>query len=693
MKISLNWLKEFVELDLTAEQLAEALTMTGLEVEGILPLAEGINGVIIAQIMAVKPHPAKEGLWLCQVSDGSRDYQVVCGAQNMTAGDKAILALTGARLAKGLRIKKGKFRGVLSEGMLCSEAELGLAEEAREIIILGREARLGEDPLSFYQLRDVILDITVTPNRPDCLSVLGVARELAAITGGKLNSPETKLSETLPRAQELVGVKVLDPSLCPRYSARIMTDVRLGPSPLKVKARLQAAGIRPINNLVDATNYVMLEMGQPLHAFDLDLLEGREIVVRRAGRELAFVTLDGQERQLTPEMLVICDRERPVAVAGVMGGHNTEVSAGTSNILLEAAHFDPVSIRRTSKRLKLSSEASIRFERGVDPEATVPALELACRMIQQAAGGKVLTGVVDCRALPAKQQKLKLRVSRARQVLGLDMSTSEVEKVFESLGLAPQAEGGDVEVTVPCYRFDLKEEIDLIEELARLIGYNRVPLARLRLHGLPGGGDVLERVFQRSRELLSSQGYLEAINYSFISPALAGPFLGNKDGLELVEVSNPLSQEQSVMRPSLIPGLIESARRNVNRDLIDLRFFELGKVFWLQPDQPAPKERWMVSALATGARAAKLWDPGNPKFDFHDLRGAMENLLEGLGIAEYRFQAGEVPYLNEERRAGFFVGDQLLGVLGEVHPEIVSGLGLEQPAYVFELCLEELVSL
>jgi phenylalanyl-tRNA synthetase beta chain len=438
----------------------------------------------------------------------------------------------------------------------------------------------------------------------------------------------------------------------------------------------------------------MMERGQPLHAFDLDLLVGREIVVRRAGADMEFVTLDGQPRRLTAEMLAICDGEMPVALGGVMGGHNSEVGAVTRNILLEAAHFDPVSIRRTSKSLKLSTEASIRFERGVDPEATIPALDRAAGMIQRAGGGNIQAGVVDCRESRLKQEKLSLRVSRASRLLGLDMSAAEVEKVLAGLGLPTEVGDDRVEVSVPSYRFDLKEEIDLVEEVARLIGYHKVPLAKLRLHGLPAGEKLLEQVFHKCRELLTSQGYLETINYSFIPPAQAAPFL--EQGSQLVEISNPLSQEQSVMRPSLIPGLLESARRNVNRDLTDIRFFELGKVFWLSPGETGPQEGWRIVALGTGQRADRFWSQkqGKPHmFDFHDIKGAAENLLEGMGITGCRVRPADTYYLHEGVRAELLVGDKPVGVLGRVHPDILGSLGglllALSDMYLFELDLEE----
>lgn len=693
MKISLNWLKEFVPVDLPVAELAEALTMVGLEVEQAYPFADQIKGVVTARIIAIAPHPSKEDLSVCQVTTGSREYQVVCGATNMKVGDAVPLALEGARLKENREIRKSKFRSVLSEGMLCSEAELGLGDRAQEILVLDGEVLLGEDLFSYFGLRDVIFDLSINPNRGDCLSVLGVAREVGAITGKELRYPEVKLVESRPWAEEVARVEIRDSQLCPRYSARILLGCSIRPSPLKMKARLQAIGLRPINNAVDATNYVMVELGQPLHAFDLELLAEKQIVVKPAGQWLNFITLDGQAQRLAPETLLICDGEGPVAIAGVMGGHNSEVKDQTRNILLEGAHFDPISIRRTSKRLKLTTEASLRFERGVDPEATLPALDRAAQLIQASTGAQLLQGVVDCYPGKRKAPTILFRASRASRIVGFPVAREEAQEVFQRLKLPAQAQEEDILVTVASFRFDLKEEIDLIEEVARLLGYSRVPIRPLKLYGLPAGLNTRQKTRAQIRQNLSAQGYLETINFAFISGQEVAPFLPQKgEGkTHLLEISNPLSLEQSVMRPSLIPGLLEAARRNLNRDITDLKLYELAKGFVVEEEKPAPRERWLVAGIATGTWASRFWTQKEGSVGFYDITGTLENLLEGLGIEEVRFCPGSWPFLHPGRQATLQARGVELGLAGEIHPAVLARFEISHQVYAFELEIEKIV--
>lgn len=699
MKACLNWLREFVDIDLSAAELAEALTMAGLEVETVSPFGHEIKGVVVGQVTEIKPHPVKEELSLCAVTTGARDYQIVCGATNMKAGDKVALALEGAHLAKGVEIKKAKFRGVLSEGMLCSEAELGISDVAHEIIVLSQDAPLGEDLFSSLNLRDMVLDISVNPNRPDCLSILGLAREAGAITGRKISRPEPALVESLPRAEEVTKVDILDPDLCPRYSARLFMETSIGPSPLWMKARLQAVGLRPINNVVDITNYVMMELGQPLHAFDLDLLEDGRIAVKRASGAEMFVTLDGTERLLDSEVLTICDGARPVAIAGVMGGHNSEVHIGTKNILLESAHFHPISIRRTSKKMKLSTEASLRFERGVDPEGTLTALDRAGQLIAALAGGRILAGAVDVYPRKPQSQRINFRTKRCAKILSLDLSSQEIQSILERLELpARPTSEGLFEVCVPSFRFDLKEEIDLIEEVARLLppygregGYDRVPLIPHKSRGGLVKRGKEELLGDKVREVFTAQGYFETINFSFISPAECALFLWDEEKGEInpVELKNPLSQDQSVMRPGLLPGLLGAVRRNIYRDITDLRFFELGRGFFFHKES-GPEEKRLLAGVATGMRGPRLWNKEDGRIDFFDVAGVVENLLTALGVGQYQLEKAKTPYFHPGRRSRVLVGDRWVGSLGEVHPNVLKAFDIPQRLSAFEIDLRQL---
>lgn len=683
MRLSWAWLRELVEVAVSPEELAERLTMAGLEVEAIETLAPEFSGVVVGQVRKVEPHPQADRLVVAEVTDGRRDYRVVCGAPNVTAGGVYPFAPPGAVLSGGRELKAATLRGVLSEGMLLAEDELGLSEDHSVIMELAPDLPLGQDLSEALGLRDVVLEVAVTPNRPDCLSVLGLAREVAALLRRPLRLPPTEVAEAETPIETVAKVTILDPVYCPRYAARLVEGVTVRPSPFWLRRRLMVSGIRAINNLVDVTNYVLLEQGQPLHAFDFDRLHGGEIVVRRprAGEE-SFVTLDGQERKLTPETLLICDGQEPVALAGVMGGLESEVRPETRRVLIESAYFLPAAIRRTSKRLGLSTEASYRFERGVDPEGVIRALERAARLMAELGGGRVLKGRLDEYPAPIVRPRVALRLSRANQVLGTDFSRREVEEALTALHLPVVAlDEEHLVVQVPSHRGDLEREIDLIEEVARLQGYEAIPVT------LPGGSGAVSaappevRTREELRRLLVGMGFCEAVTYSFQSERLYGLMAAGAPPLKL---ANPLSEEQAVMRASLLPGLLEAAQRNLQRLAQGVRLFEIAPGFEPQPGEELPKERLYVGGVLAGAREEESWHGQGGTVDFFDAKGVVENLLEGLGITEAEFSPqGLPPYLGYGARVQ--VGKNELGFLGEPTPEILEALDLEAPVLVFQL--------
>jgi phenylalanyl-tRNA synthetase beta chain len=683
MRLSINWLKDFVDLTAPPAELADRLTLAGLEVEALEEVAPDFSGVVVGRVTRVEPHPQADRLQLAEVEDGRAVYRVVCGAPNLTAGRLYPFAPLGAVISGGQKIKAAKLRGVPSEGMLLAEDELGLSADHIGLMEIPQDLPLGGDLAAALGLADVVLEVAVTPNRPDCLSVLGLAREVAALLNQPLRHPEVIVAEVAEPAHPLARVTILDPVGCPRYAARLVLDLTVGPSPFWLRRRLQLAGLRAINNLVDITNYVLLEFGQPLHAFDFQKLQGGEIVVRRPQNgERHFVTLDDQERPLTPETLLICDGEKPVALAGVMGGLASEVTEVTRQVLIESAYFNPQTIRRTAKRLGLSTEASYRFERGVDPEGTIHALERAAQLMAQVGGGRVLAGRLDVYPHPIQRPRVSLRTSRANAVLGTNLPQEEMHGILKRLHLpAVKRDADTLEVQVPPFRGDLEREIDLIEEIARLAGYEQIPVT------LPHGSLATRRpgpearLRGEARHLLLGQGFFEAINYSFQSEKVQG-LLGDAGGA--LGLANPLSEEQSLMRTSLLPGLLDTLRRNHLKQIQDVRLFELSKVFIPVAGAEQPREEQWLTGVISGAREENSWLAAKAPVDFFDLKGMVETLLQGLLIPEVSFRGDGLPgYLRQGARV--YSRDRELGVLGEIAPQVSEKLDLEGPLWAFEL--------
>ncbi|MCH8029668.1 MAG: phenylalanine--tRNA ligase subunit beta [Candidatus Dadabacteria bacterium] len=697
MRFSINWLKDFIDFDVPPEGLAEKLTMAGLEVEELVRVGAGLRDVVVAEITAQRPHPEADKLTLCDVTDGERSYEIVCGATNMKTGDKVALATAGTTLPPsekfpdGLELKKTNIRGVVSMGMLCAENELGLGEESEGIMILPTETGLGESLAEALDLEDTVIEIGVTPNRADCLSVVGVARELGAMLGSTARRPETQPTEQGEDIEGVVSVTVEDTEGCPRYSCRVIKGVKIGPTPHWLAKRVEASGIRSINNVVDVTNYVLLELGQPLHAFDYDLIEGGAIIVRPAREEEKITTLDGAHRTLCGDDLLICDASRPVALAGVMGGATSEVTEETVNILLESAYFNPSRVRRMSKRANLRSESSYRFERGVDPNGVVRALDRAAKLIREVAGGDVARGSIDIYPSPVEPCTVKLRAERANSLLGTDIPIEKITSILSGLGMeVEQTSEGELHVRVPTFRVDIEREVDLIEEVARHWGYDKIPTTTPRaLMALVEGENRTNAVASRAREILTGAGFLEAINYSFEDPELLYLY----SAAEQVNLLNPLTRESSAMRTTLLAGIMKNIAMNLNRHEEDLRVFEVGRCYVPTEQGGLPKETLKVSGAATGKRGIEFWD--KVEYNFYDLKGVMENLFDSLALsATVSYEEVKADsFLHPGRSAMITIKGEEVGFMGEIHPRIQERLDISKSVYVFELDLDKLSEL
>lgn len=697
MIVTYNWLKEFVDFSFTPQELCDRLTMVGLEVEALEELGGNLDSVIVAKLEAVERHPDADRLTVCQVNNGQEVVQVVCGATNHKTGDLVAFAQPGSILPGDFKIKKSKIRGQVSMGMLCSGKELALSEDSAGIMILPADLPLGMPAFAALKLKDFIIEIGLTPNRPDCLSAVGIAREVAALAAGKLKLPAPKLQETDESTEKNVSIVIDDSEGCPRYAARMIKGVKIGPSPDWMVRRLEAVGMRSINNVVDVTNFVMMELGHPLHAFDFRQLHGGQIVVKRATEGEKFTTLDDQEHTLTAEDLMICDGERPVAMAGVMGGLDSEVKDDTATILLEAAYFKPTMIRRTSKRHGLHTESSHRFERGADIDMIPVALERAASLIAELADGEILAGMIDNYPQPLQPLRLKMSTEKTCKLLDIDIERDDIQRLLRSIGL--EVEPGDdrdtLTVLVPSFRPDIEREVDLIEEIARLYGYDKIPVT-MPLGAIDAKLPPLNQVLQKNlRQTMTAVGFSEAINYSFVA---ADSF--EKIGISAddnrsttVKILNPLSADQAVMRTSLVPSLLETVARNINYRSSDLRLFELRPVFL--PGEKADDciEKLSLTAVMSGRREPEGWAQDSANIDFYDLKGVVEEIIDNLSIKDVIFSSDEgQPYLHPGKSCGVKVGNSSLGFLGEVHPEVLSRFGIEQPVYLLEFDFDALLS-
>lgn len=696
MLVSLRWLSEYVDIPFAPEVLAERLTMTGIKVEGVHRPQARPEGVVAGRIREVTPHPEGEGLKVCSVDLGGRVVQSVTGAPNAAAGMLVAVALPGARLpALEGEVREVDLRGVRSECVLCSERELGVSDDHSGLMRLPDDLALGEEIAGALGFDDPVFEFEIYANRPDCLSVVGLAREVAAVTGGEVRLPPSEAPETGEEARAFTSVAVEAPDLCSRYIARVIRNVRIGPSPSWMQVRLRKAGMRPINNVVDITNYVMLELGQPLHAFDYDRLRERRILVRRATEGESLETLDGEVRRLSSEELLICDGEGPVALAGIMGGADSEVTESTRTVLLEAATFAAVAVRRSSRRLGLQTEASHRFEKGLDPRLAEWAIDRAARLMAELAGGEVARGRVDVRTEIPPERELDVRPERVNGLLGTSLSPAEMKRILKGLGFQVDLGKGaaTIRVRVPWFRRDVEGEADVAEEIARIHGYDQIEPT------LPTGASVQGKLswplpaLERIRSRLVALGMSESLTYSFISPK-------GYDRLGLPEehpwrrsipLLNPLSEAQSVMRTTFLPSLLEAAALNQRRQESDVRLFEIGKVYWTDvlPLTSLPREvRTLGMALA--GRVPGVWGEPPRPVDFYVAKGAVEEVLRVLGV-KGSFERASEPFLHPGRSAAVLVDREQVGWVGEVHPTVAANYGLRGRVYAVELNLDALI--
>ena len=666
------------------DELAERLTHAGLEVEAVKRLSDDA-GALIVEVADVRPHPNADRLSVCEIHDDGEPRRIVCGAPNVRTGMKTAFLRVGAVLPSGQAIERRPIRGIPSDGMLCSEKELGLSDDHRGIMELPGDAPAGTSLQEYLGLNDWMLEVSITPNRGDCLSVLGLAREIAALTGGRLRVPAVPdhLREHPPTIP--VSVEILDPVLCPRYSARLIHGLRPAPSPPWLRFRLESCGIRSINHIVDVTNYVMLETGQPLHAFDAQSIASQRIVVRTAGEASTLTTLDGSDRALHPDDLLICDGDTPAALAGVMGGAGSEVTEETESVLLESAHFDPLTIRRTAKRMGMHTEASHRFERGVDPDGTRYAMDRAVALWEQMGEAQVVPGFADAYPGARKPAEITLRYASVKRALGVELPRDRIHGIIESLGIElKRSSDHDLAVSPPSYRFDLTREADIIEELARVHGYDNIP-ATLPAVRMGVQGDPLLRWLRKTRSLLTAEGLNEVVTLPFCSAAMNRTFPGlwGEDG-KPVRITNPLRQETDEMRLSLLPGVVENLHYHSERRSESSMIFELNKVFSLA-SEGGYTERMNVAGLIRGHRPQRGLKAENRAFVFADMKGIVEDLLEGLGHADCRWTAdAPPPILLPGGFAAVSAGGVPVGYLGEISPRVREDLDL--PAcFLFEL--------
>lgn len=711
MKVSLKWLSEYVDVPADTKAFCDKLDLTGTGVEGVDETGAAFSGVVVGQVVSKVPHPDSDHMFICMDDVGEahlgedgkpEPIQIVCGAQNFYEGDKIPVAMVGAQLPGDITIKKSKLRGKTSMGMNCSARELGLGDDVDGLFILPEDAPLGMDFAQYMKFSDKILDLEITPNRPDCLSMEGMAREVGAmyripvadVTQGKqLAEDETQ------KSADLVDVAIVDPCLCPRYTARVIKNVKIGPSPEWLVERIASCGARSINNVVDATNYVLFLLGQPLHAFDYDKLDARDgkvnIRVRAALDGEKFTTLDGEERTLTSDMTVIATPERAVALAGVMGGLDSEVTDGTTTVLLETATFSPSHTSRTSRNLGLISESSMRYERKVDGAAIPRNADFAAALIAELTGGTVCAGLVDAQMENETPVHLTFRMPRFCAMMGADIPQAEAVDILRRLGCVVEESGDTLSVTAPTFRPDLEREIDLYEEVLRLYGMEKIAPTLPGGRGRIGRRSETEKIVTKLHATLRSCGLNETMTYSFGCPDELRKL--RMDGCvpgEAVELINPINADQSIMRQSIVPGLLRSVSYNQNHGVANIQLYEMGNVFNAAEGRKQPKEHQKLAGVLAGAMDEAAWNAPARPFDFFDGKGVLESIARELALPKVRFKAldaDEAPYLQPGRAAQMVSSGAVIGWVGEVHPLAVDAYEASAPVVAFELDVEALV--
>ena len=703
MLASINWMKEYVDIDVTPMELADKLTRVGLEVERVIDLGEGIEGVVTGKVTTIERHPNSDHLWICQMDYGSGEIvQILTGAQNVHQGDMVPVATVGSRLPSGMKLKKAKMRGLDSFGMLCSAEELGidskllLPEQRNGIFILPPDTPIGVDVKKVLGLDDTVLDIDLTANRGDCFNIIGLAREAAAVLGKDLKMPAMTVSEKAGGdAKAMAKIEVEAKDLCSRFAVRVLKNIKIGPSPDWMQNHLRACGMRPISNVVDVTNYVMLELGQPMHAYDYDKVGEHTLVVRRATDGEKLRTLDDQERVLDNSMITIADNCHAIGLGGVMGGLETEVTSSTVNVMLEAATFAGPSIRRTSKALGLRSEASGRFERGVDTVLTYNALNRAANLLEQMGACETVKGIVEDYPVEYKPAVVNVRMDSLCERIGIKISKEEIVTILKKLQFNVEAKDDTLTVTAPSWRPDVTCDADISEEIARMHGFDNITSHVPRLDVVQGGQDIVEDVRDAVEDYMVASGLDEVMTYSFIHPA-------NFDKLNLapsdnrrkaIEILNPISDEFKVMRTTMVPNLLNTAAYNLSHQNNQVAIFEVGRTFFPEslPLKDFPEEKRVICAVLSGKRHALNWTENHEDVDFYDMKGIIEGLFEKLQVPDFKFSPSTEPYLHPGKSCNVIVDGQTIGSFGEVHPTVQEAYNLNGVTYVMEIELLPLV--
>ena len=679
MLISLNWLKQYIDLDgIEINEMENALTMIGQEVEKIEIAGSNLENVVTAKIIEKEMHPDSDHLTVCKVDNGKEILQIVCGASNHKAGDKVVLAQIGARLGEDFVIKKGKIRGKESCGMLCSEDELGIGSDKDGIIILPEDAPVGVPFKDYLGINDTVFELEITPNRPDCLSHIGIARELSAYYGKELKYPETEIkSEISEKISDNVKVSIEDSNLSRRYVTRILKNVTVKESPKWLKERIESVGLRSINNIVDVSNFILMEMNHPNHVFDLDKIEGNEIKVKSAVKGDKLVTLDEQERELEDGDIVICDSKKILALGGVMGGFDSEVTDNTKNILLEVAQFNPQNVRKTSRRLTLSSDSSYRFERGIDVEDSIKVINRLANLIQEVAGGEILNGYVDVYPVPHENKVAELNFERLNRFVGKVIPREKVIEILRNLEIDVKDNGDTLTLTAPSYRDDLELEQDYFEEVIRMYGFDNIENILPRVDINKNSTLDTTKLTDKVKTICASVGLKEVINYSFIpKDALQKlKFTGVSED-KLIDISNPITEDFITMRPTLLYSLIKNAKDNMNRNVSNIRFFEVSRTF--EKAEELAKEDIKVGIILAGENDKTLWNPKPVHYDFYDLKGIVEEIFSKLKFQSFSIKRSVQTEFHPGRSADVFVGKEYIGSFGEIHPDVLENFGLNK---------------
>ena len=677
MLISLNWLKQYIDLDgIEINEMENALTMIGQEVEKIEVLGENLENVVTAQIIEKEMHPDSDHLTICKVDNGKEILQIVCGAPNHKAGDKVVLAQVGAKLAPDFVIKKGKIRGVESNGMLCSEEELNIGKDSSGIMILPEDTPVGVPMKEYLGINDTVFELEITPNRPDCLSHIGIARELGAYYSKEVKYPSFAInSESSEKTTNNISVEIEDSNLAKRYVARIIKNVTVKESPKWLKERVESIGIRSINNIVDASNFIMMELNQPNHTFDLDKIEGGKIVVRAGHENEKLVTLDEQERELNSDDIVISDGVKAVALGGVMGGQNSEITENTKNILLEVANFNSQNVRKTSRRLTLFSESSYRFERRVDEENAINVINRLANIIQEVAGGEILEGVVDNYPVPYKKKTATLNFERLNRFVGKNIPRETVIGILTRLEIEVVDNGETLTLTAPTYRDDLENEQDYFEEVIRMYGFDNIEniLPKLDISEKP----VIDttKLSTQVKLIAANAGLKEVINYSFVpKDAMEKIKYTSVERENLIDLLRPITEDFVTLRPTLLYSLLKNAKENMNRNATNIRFFEVSRTF-VKAEELA-KEEVKLGIILAGENNKTLWNPKPVPYDFYDLKGIVEEIFTQLKFNNYMIKRSEQSQYHPGRSVDVFVGRELIGSFGEIHPDVLENFDL-----------------